>query len=110
MPRAVQAIIPISNPQAMFTVGHIGPTANNWVPVNTHITGSESTSLSGGVLIKNIGPLSFGVMHTGATHGSSNGFRLFEGDQIFVESTSLSSIMVKNITSNQGICMSVYAG
>lgn len=102
--------IVISNPKAMFNVGHIGPTANNFTAINAHITGAEGdVGLDDGVLVKNIGPNLFKVAYSGATHGANTGFRLAENEQIFVETTNLSTISVQNITSNQGITFTAYA-
>lgn len=105
--------VQITNPKAMFTVGHIGATANQFTEIIAHVSGAGSTfspiTLNDGVLIKNIGPNQFSVKYSGSDHGANTGFRLTELDQIMIETTSLASVLVKNVTTSEGITFSVYA-
>ena len=113
MSRTFPAEVQITNPKAMFTVGHLGATANSFLPVNAYVTGAGSTgadmTLNDGVLIKNIGPNTLKVTYEPLDHGANEGFNLTELDQILVETNSLSSILVKNNTASQGITFSIYA-
>jgi hypothetical protein len=101
--------IAITNPSALYTVGHIAATADNFTAVNGHVTGTSTNPLNDGVLVKNIGPLDMKVAFSGATHGTNTGFILGENEQIFVETTSIASVTVKNDIASQGITFSVYA-
>jgi len=101
--------IAITNPSAMYTVGHIAATADTYTSANAHVTGTSTGALNDGVLVKNVGPLDIKVAFSGATHGSDTGFILGQAEQIFVETSSLSSVIVKNNTASQGITFSVYA-
>ena len=113
MSRTFPAEVQITNPKAMFTVGHLGATANSFLPVNAYVTGAGSTgadiTLNDGILIKNIGPNTLKVTYEPLDHGANEGFNLTELDQILVETNSLSSILVKNNTASQGITFSIYA-
>lgn len=105
--------IVITNPKAMFNVGHISGTADNFTNINAHVSGAGSTlndiGLNDGVLFKNIGPNDVKVAFSGATHGVNTGFKLSENEQLFIETTTLSSVLVKNFTSSEGITFTVYA-
>ena len=110
--RTVNANIAITDPKAMFNVGHIGATANSFTAINAHVTGAGAGAdlgLSDGCLVKNIGSFGMLVAYTGATHGDNTGFLLSANEQIFAENTNLSSISVKNKVASQGITFSVYA-
>lgn len=101
--------IAITNPSALYTVGHIGGTADNFATANAHVSGASDLTLNDGALVKNIGPLEMRVAFSGATHASNTGFVLKANEQIFVEARSLDSITVKNNSSGQGITFSIYA-
>ena len=101
--------IAITNPSSMFTVGHISGTADNFTAINTHVSGAGTNTLNDGVLVKNIGALEMKLAFSGATHGADTGFVLKANEQLFVETTSISSVIVKNNTASQGITFSVYA-
>ena len=111
MPRisAVQAIIPITNPKAMFTRNLIGATANNWTTVIDYITGATSGGLDTGAVIKNIGVNSINLSYLGITHGVQTGFRLLQSEQISISTNDLAGILIKNNATSEGITMSVYA-
>jgi len=113
MSRTFPAEVQITNPKAMFTVGHIGATANTFTEINAYVSGAGSTAsdvtLNDGVLVKNIGPNPIAVKYTTLDHGANTGFRLTELDQVLIETSTLSSILVKNITTSAGITFSVYA-
>ena len=101
--------ISITNPAAMYTVGHISGTADNFTSINAHVSGASPTTLNDGVLVKNIGSLDMKVAFSGATHGADTGFLIKSNEQIFVETTGLALVTVKNNTASQGITFSVYA-
>lgn len=101
--------IKITNPSAMFTVGHISGTADNFTAINSHVTGTSINTLNDGVLVKNIGPLDLKVAYSGSTHGTNTGFILGQDEQLFVECTSIESVIVKNNTATNGITFSIYA-
>jgi hypothetical protein len=107
--RAVQAIIPITNPKAMFTRNLIGATANDWTAITDYISGATSAGLDTGAVIKNIGVNSINVSFLGITHGVQTGFRLLQSEQISLSTNNLSYILVKNNATSEGITMSVYA-
>ena len=110
MPKKVEIVI--TNPKAMFNVGHISGTADNFTSINAHVTGAgagSDISLNDGVLFKNIGANAVKVAFSGATHGANTGFKLAENEQLFVESNSLSNVLVRNFTSGQGITFTAYA-
>lgn len=100
--------ISITNPKAMYTLGHISGTADNFTSVTTHITGS-SDSLDDGALVKNVGPKVLKVAISGVTHGANTGFVLNENEQLFIETTSLNGVLVKNNRASEGITFSLYA-
>ena len=113
MSRTFPAEVQITNPKAMFTVGHIGATANSFLPINSYVTGAGSAgsdiTLNDGVLVKNIGPNTVKVTYDPLDHGAAEGFNLTELDQILIETNSISSVLVKNNIGSQGITFSIYA-